>query len=203
LVTDIVAALEDIVQNLVEERLQLELGKKLIEFESKIIEKVLKTIDSAVDFSLARAIEARTIEMAWNNDEGEDLHFDDLAESNFHDATTKLDADLDELDKTQLVGGPDVAADEDVGTPAEGTVPMATDSAQAKRTRSDGIESIARQAAEALGTSTTGPLSEALLDRTNRDVDEENLPPARKFKSPGTVVSKQNDIRQSWTAGRQ
>jgi hypothetical protein len=208
LIADLAAALEEKVQALVEERLQLELGKRLADFESKVIAKILSTIDSAVDFSLDRAIEARTIELL-GGQMGPDLECSGIEE--FEDALEKAEAGLDELDKTVLLEDRPTAATGGTDTSGEESQPMPTDSAAAKRSRGDRIDELASAATAKLFTSAgPGSLNDALHDisNDNGDADSENQPPTAvkaktvKYMEPGTPKRSQKDIR-AWASGRQ
>jgi hypothetical protein len=195
LVTDIVAALEDRVTALVDAKVQEVLHKKLADFEQDVIKRVLGTIDSAVDFSLDRAIQARAIDIAGADFEQSGA-FDlsdipDFGEDN--DGTSD-----DELDETVLAGS-------DTFVSPTGSPPahehMVTDSADGKRDR-DELEKIARSAVDMVGRATTGPLGAALRDKSNAgdDEDSENQPPA-KYRAGGTPRQQQTDIRR-WGTGQ-
>jgi hypothetical protein len=195
LVSDIAGEIESRVQALVEARLEIELGKKFREFEQDFLQKVLSTIDSAVDFSMERAIEARALEIAEGAaGYGQGLDFADL-DAHIDGARTTVEDELTELEKTVLIEEPE---QDSLGE----TQPMATDSAAAKRTRSD-VNQL-DQLTEAADAHAKGPIA-ALRDATNA-VDQENQEPAsrRKFVPEGTTRTKQNDIRKyGGSAGRQ
>jgi len=202
LIEDLAAALDQKVQAMVEERLQLELGKRLVSFEKDVIARVLATIDSAVDFSLERAIEARSIELL-GGQVGPELDVSDF--DSFHDSLERADADVSALEKTMEVEPTEEVAG-DASAQQQGAQHMATDSAAAKRSRDDRLEEIAK-AATAQAMDGPGGIHKALADQTNtkerlNDAEEENQPPAKaKFRETGTKTSTQTDIR-TWNAGR-
>jgi hypothetical protein len=66
--TGIVTAIEDRVEQMVVARVEAALELKMEEFSTQVTRKVLSTIDSAVDISFSRAIEARAITMAGAED---------------------------------------------------------------------------------------------------------------------------------------
>jgi hypothetical protein len=79
LVNDLAKAIEDRVQQMVDERVESVLNKRLRDYDLTIIQKVMETIDSAVDFSLEAAIQARQLHMG-AADASKDLHIDDLTD---------------------------------------------------------------------------------------------------------------------------
>lgn len=63
LVNDMMHSIEKRVQELVDERLSAAVDKRLAEFEETTRQKILRTIDSAIDTSLHRALDAQLINM--------------------------------------------------------------------------------------------------------------------------------------------
>jgi hypothetical protein len=80
LVSDLAQAIEDRVQRMVAERIELEMNKRLRDYDLIIVQKVMETIDSAVDFSLEAAIQARQLHLGAPAADKE-LHIDDLTDS--------------------------------------------------------------------------------------------------------------------------
>ena len=76
LVTDIVAAVEQRVEELVAARVEAALQIKMVEFSTQVLQKIYNTIDSAVDVSITRALEARV--MAQDNEEDDFEDFQHL-----------------------------------------------------------------------------------------------------------------------------
>ena len=70
IVLDIVAAIEERVEKLVAERVEAALDIKMEAFSANVLAKVFNTIDSAVDVSISRALESRTM---GGDSEGDDL----------------------------------------------------------------------------------------------------------------------------------
>jgi hypothetical protein len=176
-----------------------------VDFEADVIKRVLGTIDSAVDFSLGRAIDARVLEISgaqqgpeYDFPTDEELGVSDLdEESEFKDAAERAEEVLGELEKTAVLDDDDLlspcataAGDTDMDTlldPATG----------AKRIRErDEIANIANEALERLGSAAAadGILGNALREATNHH-DEENQPPS-KYRTPGTPRNHQADIRR-------
>ena len=79
LVSDLAQAIEDRVQRMVAERIELEMNKRLRDYDLIIVQKVMETIDSAVDFSLEAAIQARQLHLGAPAADS-DLHIDDLTD---------------------------------------------------------------------------------------------------------------------------
>jgi hypothetical protein len=216
LVKDIVQALGDKVQALVEERVQEELGKKLEELSLKVIAKVYQTIDSAVDFSLSRAIEARAVEMGEGASSygpmDETLLYGDLEE--VAAAVGKANQEVDELEKTVLQEEESTAGkiDASEAAPAEAEpdaaameLDAASAAALAKRTRDDVLKETIQELAQETYAGIAnkgGPLSEILGNTNGSPSNAADTPPARKprFREGGST-NKQADIR-NWTAGR-
>jgi hypothetical protein len=68
IVVDLVAAVEQRVEQMVAERLEAALNIKMEQFSTQVLQKVFSTIDSAVDISISRALEARVICMNGSDD---------------------------------------------------------------------------------------------------------------------------------------
>lgn len=60
---NVTAAIEVKVQEMVNARVESEMAVKMADFSAQVVDKVLKTIDAAVDFAMTRALEARVLEM--------------------------------------------------------------------------------------------------------------------------------------------
>jgi hypothetical protein len=182
LIEDLGAAIGEKVKDMVEERVQHELSKRLADFEHDVIRRVLATIDSAVDFSLDRAVQARSIDIAAARDHegfdvGDDMEYGDLLKS--------TDEELNELEKTV------VASQQNSTQQEEPATPMPTDSAAAKRVRSEILDDLATGVEqEAAVDEAVETCRSALGERTNSEADKENTPAPKRRGAMDAFVTR-------------
>lgn len=113
MVTDLSNSIEVKVKKMIDVQVEQIFETKMLAYSAKVLDKITKTIDSAVDFAIARCIEARQIRVEVETEfaEDDDMLYDD-DDTSFVDLGAGLDiADLvttrvADLEATHVIGSP-------------------------------------------------------------------------------------------------